>query len=75
MSNYNSFEGTPENSSAAKAHINQINDHKRLGYQKHKYSSFEASPYHQRDWSSAQDASSHNFYLNRERISTPLATH
>lgn len=39
--NYNSFE-TPENTWEVKRVINQINDAKRVHYQKNRYSSFEA---------------------------------
>lgn len=41
MVNYNSFE-VPENQWELKKVINSINDQKRVHYQKHRYSSFDA---------------------------------
>ena len=69
MTNYNSFE-TPDNTWEVKRAVNHINELKRVGYQKHKYSSFEASAVPSRD----EKSSNLHFYLNRDRISTPLDT-
>jgi hypothetical protein len=69
MTNYNSFE-TPDNTWEVKRAVNHINELKRVGFQKHKYSSFEASAVPSRD----EKSSNLHFYLNRDRISTPLNT-
>ena len=75
MSNYNSND-CPENTYSVKKVINQINDPKRVQYQKHRYSSFDAATI----GGTNQKESHHNhlhFYLNRDRISseTTLDTH
>lgn len=70
MSNYNSFTA-PENNFEVKKVINQINEHKRLNYQKHRYSSFETAE----KGVGKETSNNSNFYLNKERTSLPLATH
>ena len=42
MQNFNSFENL-DNTYESKRVINKINELKRIGYQKHKYSSFESA--------------------------------
>jgi hypothetical protein len=69
MANYNSYE-TPDNTWDVKRAINQINEHKRVTYQKHKYSSFDQSAIPGRE----DKNSNLHFYLNRDRISTILDT-
>ena len=69
MSNYNSFEAA-DNNWEVKRVVNQINEHKKVNYQKHKYSSFESSSLQGRD----EKNSNLHFYLNRDRISTLLDT-
>ena len=74
MNNYNSFD-TPENTFEVKRVLNQVNEHKRLSYQKHKYSSFESANIGAATTGDSASSAPSNFYLNREQISVPLETH
>ena len=66
MSNYNSVDA-PQGAMEFKRTVNQLNEYKRVYFQRHKHSSF--------DNMSKELGQQYNFYLNRESISEPLFTH
>lgn len=77
MQTYNSID-TPENTFEQKRLINRITDMKRLGFQHHKYSSFDMTAQQQTSHASSKDSDylqATQFYLNRQRISDPLPIH